>query len=186
MTALPAKPGFYAFQLSLLEARNINVGGLGNWFFPPGEYIYVGSALGPGGLNGRLGRHLRRESKKTQWHIDYLRDIAEVTAYCYFSVNKFKITEPAHISGLSNPESLECRLLQALAEHPGAHIPIPGFGSSDCRKKCLAHLVAFSHSCEQSPKNKPILSFRNTRQVLAEAAGIPIEQLICKVLPHSQ
>jgi Uri superfamily endonuclease len=186
MTSLPAQPGIYAFQLSLLEARNINVGGLGNWVFPPAEYIYVGSALGPGGLNSRLGRHLRRESKKTHWHIDYLRNTAEVTAICYFTTKNYKITETAHISGLLNPESLECRLLQALTEHPGAHIPIPGFGSSDCRMKCPAHLVAFSHSCKQSPKNKPLLSFGNTRQVLADAAGIPIEQLICKVLHHSQ
>jgi len=186
MTSLPAKPGIYAIQLSLLEAIKINVGRLGNWFFPPVEYIYVGSAQGPGGLNGRLGRHLRRESRQPHWHIDYLRDIAYVTAYCYFTVQKNKTTETAHFSRLFKSEPLECRLLQAIIGLPGAHTPIPGFGSSDCRMKCPAHLVAFSLSSQQSLKNKPLLSIGNTRKVLADAAGIPVEHVVCEEMDHFQ
>ena len=36
-----------------------------------GQYAYVGSAHGPGGLRARVGRHLRAE-KPLHWHIDYL------------------------------------------------------------------------------------------------------------------
>ncbi len=34
--------------------------------------VYVGSAMGPGGLLARLKRHLSRSGKKLYWHIDYL------------------------------------------------------------------------------------------------------------------
>ncbi|MEB3764646.1 MAG: GIY-YIG nuclease family protein [Desulfurococcales archaeon] len=34
--------------------------------------IYVGSAMGPGGLRARIRRHLTRSGKKLYWHIDYL------------------------------------------------------------------------------------------------------------------
>ncbi len=39
------------------------------------------------------------------------------------------------------PGGRECDLLDRLLEAPGAAVPIPGFGSSDCRR-CTAHLVA--------------------------------------------
>jgi len=39
---------------------------------------------------------------------------------------------------------MECTWSQALAQLPGAHTPIPGFGSSDCQYCCAAHLVALA------------------------------------------
>src|SRR5665647_2250805 len=42
--------------------------------FPAGFYIYVGSALGPGGLK-RVTRHInfsRNKDRSPRWHVDYL------------------------------------------------------------------------------------------------------------------
>ncbi len=36
----------------------------------PGVYLYIGSAGGPGGLRGRVCRHLRYTGKVRRWHID--------------------------------------------------------------------------------------------------------------------
>jgi len=41
-------------------------------------------------------------------------------------------------------EPLECHWSQALAKAPGAEIPRAGFGASDCRSGCAAHLVLFA------------------------------------------
>jgi Uri superfamily endonuclease len=38
-----------------------------------GRYFYCGSAKGPGGLRGRLARHMRR-GKPVHWHIDQLTE----------------------------------------------------------------------------------------------------------------
>ena len=42
-------------------------------------FIYVGSALDPGGVRARITRHCRGVKSK-HWHIDYLRDA--VTRVC--------------------------------------------------------------------------------------------------------
>jgi hypothetical protein len=39
------------------------------------------------------------------------------------------------------PGGCECGLLDRLLKAPGAAVPVPRFGSSDCRR-CPAHLVA--------------------------------------------
>ena len=52
----------------------VSVGSLKSIVFEAGYYIYVGSALGPGGLK-RMYRHqklAREKDKKPRWHIDYL------------------------------------------------------------------------------------------------------------------
>ncbi|MFQ5956039.1 MAG: DUF123 domain-containing protein, partial [Kiloniellales bacterium] len=36
---------------------------------PPGRYVYCGSANGPGGIAGRVRRHLKPE-KARRWHVD--------------------------------------------------------------------------------------------------------------------
>ncbi|MFO1126305.1 MAG: DUF123 domain-containing protein [Methylocystis sp.] len=36
-----------------------------------GDYLYCGSAKGPGGLRARLARH-RRKDKRAHWHVDQL------------------------------------------------------------------------------------------------------------------
>src|SRR5574340_196450 len=64
--------GVYTLILQVNEEPlSLNVGSLGRVNLAAGQYLYTGSALGPGGLDSRLARHLRRE-KRLFWHIDYL------------------------------------------------------------------------------------------------------------------
>jgi Uri superfamily endonuclease len=95
----------------------------------PGWYAYAGSAFGPGGLRARLARHLRGGSKR-HWHIDYLRPHAPIYEIWY------------------SPKTQNCehRWAAALGHITGAQIPLPGFGSSDCR--CAAHLFFFAASAD--------------------------------------
>jgi Uri superfamily endonuclease len=101
---------------------HLRIGGLGIHSFPPGYYVYVGSALG--GLSGRLRRHLRSE-KRLHWHIDYLLQKAAV-AQIWYAIGS---------------DRLECKWNAILRNLPGATRSIPGFGASDCR--CPSHLTYF-------------------------------------------
>jgi Uri superfamily endonuclease len=103
----------------------ISVGKLGEIAFPAGCYLYVGSALGPGGLRARLERHRRRlgKSKHAHWHIDYLRERATW----------------AGAWGQATGERLECAWAAAMRSLPDVEVGAPGFGASDCR--CQTHLV---------------------------------------------
>ena len=87
----------------------------------PGRYAYCGSANGPGGIAARVRRHAR-PTKAAHWHVDHLTGAG-------------RIIEAAACAGGS-----ECDLLRRLLALPGAAIPVPGFGSSDCRT-CPSHLV---------------------------------------------
>lgn len=112
-----ADRGSYLLLLRLEEGKWIVVGRQGPQFFPAGYYVYVGSAAQ--GLTARLKRH-RRLRKKRHWHIDYLRQEAQVKALL-----------PIRAS-----ERLECSLAAALAKI--AEWTVPGFGCSDC--SCQSHL----------------------------------------------
>lgn len=138
---LPKVPGTYALFLHLPESRQLPVGGLGELFFPAGEYVYLGSAFGPGGLRARLGRHLRGDGTP-HWHIDYLRKLAQASGHCYVIADQ-EVQRPPKLSQGPGREKLECRWSQALAALTAASIPAPGFGASDCTSRCPAHLVAF-------------------------------------------
>jgi len=118
---LPAGPGTYGLLLRLPESVSLGLPRLGNPVLAPGLYLYCGSANGPGGVRARLGRHLRRD-KILRWHIDYLSGAA------------------AEIAGIVVPEANECGLLGRASAFPGTKMPVPGFGSSDCRI-CPAHLL---------------------------------------------
>ena len=94
----------------------LSVGELGNRSFKAGYYAYIGSALG--GLEARVGRHLRQE-KLARWHIDYL--LARARA--------------VDVVVAESGERKECAVAKELA----GHLPsIRGFGSSDCA--CHSHL----------------------------------------------
>ena len=121
---LPDRPGTYALILRLAHLATIGVGRLGCFQFPPGWYAYVGSAHGPGGLAARVSRHLRWP-KPLHWHVDYLRAVAEPIE-AWFAVGSGR---------------RECAWAEGLADLPGAAIPVPRFGASDCR--CAAHLIYF-------------------------------------------
>jgi Uri superfamily endonuclease len=142
------RPGTYALWVNLSQTYVVQVGRLGQFVFQPGEYLYFGSAFGPGGLAARLGRHIRGNDHP-HWHIDHLRFVGQVTGYFYTSA----------------PEKLECRWLQALRWLPDAEIPLPGFGASDCKADCQAHLLQF----QENPKPIDIV---RTFQLL-EATSFP-------------
>jgi Uri superfamily endonuclease len=129
--AWPDGPGSYVLIMHLDEPKELVVGKLGSFPLSPGCYAYVGSAHGPGGLRARLRRHLRAR-KCLHWHVDYLVcavRIAEI--YC-----------------LPDRQKRECQWVEHLLALPGATAPIRGFGSSDCRAGCPAHLVRLPDSYE--------------------------------------
>lgn len=119
-----SSPGTYALVLRATQQKNVQVGRLGKLAMRPGFYVYVGSALGPGGLKARVGRHLR-PAARPHWHIDYMRRETERVAvwYAYDTVRR------------------ECAWADAFSNLRGSEIPLFGFGSSDCR--CPAHLYFF-------------------------------------------
>jgi Uri superfamily endonuclease len=129
---LPEKPGVYALHLKVPKDTNLQVGQLGEYYLLAGDYWYTGSAHGPGGLRARLGRHLAGTGK-IHWHIDCLRRIAKVETFFLLVEDQ----EQRSASGLS----IECVWSQALAKLSDAEIPVRGFGSSDCRAGCQAHLI---------------------------------------------
>ncbi|HUH78675.1 MAG TPA: GIY-YIG nuclease family protein [Methanoregula sp.] len=100
----------------------VPVGALGDISFAAGWYVYVGSALGSGGLK-RLDRHvdlfLSRDRKPT-WHVDYLLTCPDMSL-------GYAICAPT-------PARLECRLAREIGG-PG----VAGFGCSDCA--CTSHLL---------------------------------------------
>jgi Uri superfamily endonuclease len=99
----------------------VTVGALGPVMFAAGWYIYVGSALGTGGL-ARLERHIAlaaRCDKKPKWHIDYLLTSGNFTL-------RYAIAAVTAIP-------LECDLADAIGGES-----IPAFGCSDCA--CNSHL----------------------------------------------
>jgi Uri superfamily endonuclease len=124
LAAIEPEPGTYALVLSARANGLVRVGRLGLLPLQPGFYVYVGSALGSGGVRARLAHHLKT-SQRPHWHIDYLRrhtSLAEVW-YCY------------------DRASWEHAWAQCLGTLPGASVPLAGFGSSDCQ--CESHLYFF-------------------------------------------
>jgi len=68
--SLPSLPGTYDLVSRFSKRLENVVGKLGVLSAQVGYYVHVGSALGPGGLAARVGRHCRRE-KRLRWHVDY-------------------------------------------------------------------------------------------------------------------
>lgn len=117
-----ALPGTYALLIQLKSPHTIPVGRLGEVELQGGVYAYAGSARGPGGLAGRIRRHLQpREAKRAHWHIDALLAVGELLEVWW--------SEGA--------ERRECQWAEALAT--AGRLVLPGFGASDCR--CRGHLV---------------------------------------------
>jgi Uri superfamily endonuclease len=119
-----SKPGTYVLVLRSERREEIAVGSWGSLRVEPGYYLYVGSAFGPGGVQARVGRHLRK-SKPRRWHIDYLRELTvPVSVWCSYA-----------------PDRLEHEWAHTIGEVAGVSC-IRGFGSSDCR--CAGHLFVTS------------------------------------------
>jgi Uri superfamily endonuclease len=121
----PSDKGTYVLILQLQNTTHLTIGKRGEYDFPAGWYLYVGSAFGSGGLRGRLRHHLKPVTKP-HWHIDYLRAAAKVREIWY----------------AVSADAYEHRWADVLCTLPDAHIPVPRFGASDCR--CETHLIGFA------------------------------------------
>lgn len=124
-TALRPVPGSYALILSCCKESKIKVGRLGRMRLQRGFYMYVGSALGSGGLHARIAHHQGR-SVQPHWHIDYLRRHTGLDQiwWQYGAVRR------------------EHEWARAIGALPSASIPLAHFGASDCY--CESHLYFFA------------------------------------------
>jgi Uri superfamily endonuclease len=119
------KRGAYVLFFDVEQPLTLDIGSLGAAHFPAGRYAYAGSALK--GIAARVSRHKRlaiEKSGKLHWHIDYLL------------VNVH--TKWAGVVLLE--DGIECKISKQIAAMSGITAPAPGFGSSDCRAGCKAHL----------------------------------------------
>ena len=119
---------------------SIRVGALGAVTFRAGWYIYVGSALGSGGLQ-RPMRHIllaQLRDKQPKWHVDYL-----LTSACFSLV---------YAVNAVTADRLECLITREL--NMGG---IPKFGCSDC--SCTSHLLYR----QGDPKQEILAAFRELR-----------------------
>lgn len=117
-------PGTYLLFFLLHQPCALRVGHLGQFHLSAGFYGYVGSALGSGGLQARLGHHLK-PAKRPHWHVDYLALTAPIREI-WFTQGKYR---------------REHDWASVLRQVPGAIEPIPRFGASDCR--CSSHLYYY-------------------------------------------
>ena len=116
MPSTPKRLVSYQLLIDVPRAVHCAIGRAGVFDFPAGRYVYTGSARRH--LEARIARHLRPE-KKAHWHIDYLLAAPGVT-----------------VAAVRRSAIDECRLNR---NSPGS-VPVPGFGATDCRACCGAHL----------------------------------------------
>ena len=119
-----ARPGTYVLLLSSRSTDLIQIGRQGTLQLQSGFYVYVGSALGPGGVRARLAHHLKL-SRRPHWHIDYLRAHTRVD-YIWYRLDTRR---------------LEHVWAERISLAEGASVPLVGLGSTDCR--CASHLFFF-------------------------------------------
>src|SRR5271165_4961287 len=112
-----ARPGTYVLVLSSRSTDLIRIGKLGALQLQSGFYLYVGSALGPGGVRARLAHHLKL-SRQPHWHIDYLRLHTRVEEVWY------------RLDG----QRLEHVWAKRIGLAEGASVPLVGFGSTDYQR----------------------------------------------------
>ena len=119
---LTPAPGAYLLVVALSRPLALPQPALKTARLGPGHYLYAGSALGPGGIRARILRHAHK-GKRRHWHIDHLTEAGTLRA------------------ALALPGMAECEVVRSLLALAGVTVPVPGFGSSDCRA-CPAHLLA--------------------------------------------
>ena len=126
-------PGTYILLLKLTECQNLTIGRSRSVQFEAGLYVYVGSALGPGGLAARLGRHARSnlasDGVRKHWHIDYLLPHVDLLGALVIADRK----------------RYECQWAAWVAQVSEASVD--GFGASDC--KCRGHLFYLGNSLDE-------------------------------------
>jgi len=131
LSAISTEGGAYLLWLELDQPANLAAKSLKDGLvLPRGRYAYAGSAFGPGGLRARVGRHLRR-NKTQRWHVDCIT--LNDTVRQIWTV----------------PGGSECSLISHVLTLPGSGLPVPGFGSSDCRN-CRSHLAEVTQTFEEA------------------------------------
>ncbi len=139
---LPEK-GVYTLIISISKETEIEVGKLGKKRFLKGYYTYTGSALGKGSnLRKRVLRHLGKKKRKF-WHIDFLLSSKES------SINAV-IAAPTNIKK-------ECQINLLIRKKLKPNILVKGFGSSDCKSGCRAHLLYFG---EENPRTEIVKLYK--------------------------
>lgn len=130
--------GIYLLLFNIKNKEKIRIGGLGEYIFKKGYYIYVGSAMN--NLTKRIQRHLRKH-KKLRWHIDYL--LSKVQNLKVIPIRTFL--------------KWECEIAEKLSFLSDEIFF--GFGVSDC--KCKSHLFYFfQNPLEKEQFQKLILEYR--------------------------
>jgi sugar fermentation stimulation protein A len=112
--------GGYFLVLKIDYPKVVLCGALGEIVFPPGYYVYAGSARR--GLEARLSRH-NRKRKRDHWHIDALTKAVD-----------WMLPIP-----IRTQQPIELQLVQTLEQiaTPGP----PGFGASDSPR--ATHIFRF-------------------------------------------
>ena len=121
---MKAVPGTYLLIFESSIKKSITIGKLGTLHVKPGFYVYIGSAFGPGGLKARIRHHLKK-SVRPHWHLDYLSSALKLEEIWY-------TYDPVH---------REHQWADVHAQTRGVHLPLAGFGSSDC--PCPSHLFFY-------------------------------------------
>ena len=125
---LPQK-GVYTLIIKVAKEIRIRIGSLGLQKFREGYYAYTGSALGASAtsLKNRVRRHLRKAGKKKRWHIDFLLADEHV--------------QIETIIAASTSQKKECEINKKVKKVLKAEALVPKFGASDCKNKCVSHLL---------------------------------------------
>ncbi|MGQ9479510.1 MAG: GIY-YIG nuclease family protein [Thermoproteota archaeon] len=116
--------GSYILVMRIGRSVMFKPGSLPQTRLPGGCYLYVGSARGPGGVEKRILRHLRR-AKKARWHIDYLTMLRSVEIKSVFSL----------------PPEYDEHLLTCMLTYLGFLAVVKGFGSTDSPRD-FSHLFS--------------------------------------------
>ncbi|MHA2396697.1 MAG: GIY-YIG nuclease family protein [Candidatus Thorarchaeota archaeon] len=121
--------GVYVLIIQVKQPVKVQIKSLRETEFEPGAWVYVGSAMGTGSTNlkNRISRHFRKE-KTIHWHIDYL-----------FGED----TEIEKAIWAQSERHLECDLAQSLASKTEFKAGPKGFGASDCKSGCVAHIFRY-------------------------------------------
>ena len=122
----PAKTS-YQLLIDVTQPLRCAIGLLGIFDFAPGRYSSTGSAKR--NFEARIARHLRR-NKALRWHIDYLL-----------------MAPGVRIIEVKRSRRDECALNRSVR----GRIPVAGFGASDCREGCGAHLKYLGKARKQRP-----------------------------------
>lgn len=122
--------GIYALVIKVPHSLQVDIGVTKDVRFRKGEFVYVGSAQGEGSTNleNRLKRHFSKK-KKIHWHIDYLLDNQVILQDAVLAITDDK---------------MECELVKSLIRTNYFEWGPSGFGASDCKSRCISHLLSYS------------------------------------------